>query len=256
MATETRIKRVTKEELGKTIDSLGENLKQVIPAKDISDNCSYTLTYSYTLPTMTYAQPGEDDDLFDKNLDELQDLTISNNVISGDLLWVDDYEAFGGASGHFFAMKATSSSGVVNVIAVTSNGSKEFKIYDSEDSTNYDGVFILQILNDNLEKIVVRYLDGDEETVSEYKCDFDYIYKLKIKNSSPAKWDSDVLDVTDYKSLTIQSATTSRFQYRLDEGTTEDVGSGDLPLTIDVSNCRKLQGRTGGDNYIYYTVEK
>ena len=176
MSAETRIRRVSKEELGKVIDELGENVSQVLAAKSNSDNKEYTITYSYTLPTMTATEPGESDDLLGASLTDLQtDVTIADGNISGTIKYMEDYDGFStDAEGHFFAVKATTTSGEVHIIGTTPNGSKEFKIYDSEDSTNYDGVFIMKIENDNLEKLDFRYIDGDEETLKQYKVNFTY----------------------------------------------------------------------------------
>ena len=176
MSAETRIRRVSKEELGKVIDSLGENVKSYVAAKDVSDNKDYTVVYEYTLPTMTCTEPEDGDDLLGADLTDLQtDVTIADGVISGDIQYMEDYDGWStGAEGHFFAVKATTTSGEVHIIGTTPNGSKEFKIYDSEDSTNYDGVFIMQITNDNLEKLDFRYIDGDEETLKQYKVNFTY----------------------------------------------------------------------------------
>lgn len=176
MSAETRIRRVSKEELGKVIDELGENVSQVLAAKSNSDNKEYTITYSYTLPTMTAAEPGESDDLLGAELTDLQtDVTIADGSISGTIKYMEDYDGWStGAEGHFFAIKATTTSGVVNLTGVTPNGEKTFKIYDSEDSTNYDGVFIMQIKNDNLEQIILNYVDGNEVTTKAYNIDFTY----------------------------------------------------------------------------------
>jgi len=176
MSAETRIKRVSKTELGAVLDSLGESVVKYMAAKDVSDNKDYTVVYSYTLPTMTFTEPGESDDLLGAELTDLQtDVTIADGSVTADIQYMEDYDGWSaGAEGHFFAIKATTTSGVVNFIGTTPNGSKEFKIYDADDDTNYDGVFIMKIENDNLEKISLRYIDGDEETLKEYKCNFTY----------------------------------------------------------------------------------
>ena len=176
MATETRIKRVTKEQLGAVIDALGENVKQVIAAKELSDNCSYTITYEYTLPTMTVAQPGSDDNLLGKTVQSLQkNVTIGSDTITATLKYLSSYPGFGsGYSGNFFATKTTTSADKVYLTIVTTNGSKEYLVYDSDNTDPYDGIHIQHIPNKNLEKIVVRFIDGNEETVKEYKCNFTY----------------------------------------------------------------------------------
>lgn len=176
MATETRIRRVSKTELGAVLDSLGENVKSYVAAKDVSDNKDYTVVYEYTLPTMTATEPEDGDDLLGAELTDLQtDVVIGDNDISADIQYMEDYDGFEtGAEGHFFAIKATSSTGQVYFTGITPNGSKRFKIYDADDDTNYDGVFIMRISNDNLEKIILSYVDGDEVTEKEYKCNFTY----------------------------------------------------------------------------------
>ena len=176
MSAETRIKRVSKTELGATLDSLGESVTQTIAAKDVSDNKDYTVVYSYTLPTMTCTEPEDGDDLLGAELTDLQtDVTIADGSISGTIKYKEDYDGWStGAEGHFFAIKATTTSGIVNITGVTPNGEKTFKIYDSDDSTNYDGVFIMQIKNDNLEQLIFDYVDGNETTTKAYKIYFTY----------------------------------------------------------------------------------
>lgn len=176
MSVETRIRRVNKEELGAVLDSLGEAVKQVLAATSNSDNKEYTILYEYTLPTMTSAEPGESDDLLGAELTDLQtDVVIGDDSITADIQYMVDYDGFSaGAEGHFFAIKATSSTGIVTITVKTPNESKTFKIFDADDDTNYDGVFILQILNDNLEEITITYIDGEEETIKNYKCIFTY----------------------------------------------------------------------------------
>ena len=176
MSAETRIRRVDKVELGKVIDELGENVSQVLAAKSNDDNKDYTIVYSYTLPTMTCAEPGDGDDLLGAELTDLQtDVSIEGDTISGTIKYMEDYDGWSaGAEGHFFAIKATTTSGIVNITGVTPNGEKTFKIYDSDDSTNYDGVFIMQIKNDNLEQLIFDYVDGNETTTKAYKIDFTY----------------------------------------------------------------------------------
>lgn len=176
MATETRLKRVKKENLVKTLDALGDSVKSYHAATMLSDNCDYSIIYEYTLPTMTFAEPGESDDLLGAELTDLQtDVVIEDDSITADIQYMVDYDGFSaGAEGHFFAIKATSSTGIVTITVKTPNGSKTFKIYDADDDTNYDGVFILQILNDNLEELTITYIDGEEETIKNYKCNFTY----------------------------------------------------------------------------------
>lgn len=186
MATETRLKRVKKEDLGKTLDALGENVKSYHPASFQSDNMDYSVIYEYTLPTMTFAEPGENDELFGATLTDLQtDVTIGDNNIVATLPYMENYTGFSGETkyqeGHFFAFKATNSADEVWATFIETDENGDLvetlcKIYDDAQSNPYDGVMIKRIKNDDMKKIILTYKDltNNEETVKEYECNFTY----------------------------------------------------------------------------------
>jgi hypothetical protein len=186
MSAETRIKRVTKEDLGKTLDSLGETVKGHHFAKMNSDNADYTVEYEYTLPTNTFTEPGDGDDLLGAELTDLQtDVTIGDDSIIATLPYMEGYTGFSGEAelqeGHYFALKGTTSADLVyaTYIETDKNGNlveTKSKIYDDAQSNPYDGVQIKRIKNDDLKKIILTYIDltNNEETVKEYKCNFTY----------------------------------------------------------------------------------
>ena len=180
MATETRIKRVTKEDLGKTLDTLGENVKGHHFARMNSDNADYTVEYEYTLPTNTFTEPEDGDDLLGKELTDLQDdVTISNGTVTATLVYNESYPGFSStAEGYFFATKTTTSADKVYLqYIVKGKVTNESLVYDSDNTTPYDGVHIRWIAKDKdtapvVEKLVVRYIDGEEEIRKEYKVNF------------------------------------------------------------------------------------
>lgn len=186
MSVETRIRRVNKEELGAVLDSLGEAVKQVLAATSNSDNKEYTILYEYTLPTMTFTEPEDGDDLLGASLTDLQtDVTIGDDSITATLPYMEGYTGFSGDTklqeGHFFAFKATNSAEQVWVTFIETDESgnlveKKVKIYDENATDPYDGVMIKRIKNDDMKKIILTYKDltNNEETVKEYECNFAY----------------------------------------------------------------------------------
>lgn len=181
---ETRIKRVTKEDLAETLDTLGENVKGHHFAHALSDNADYTVEYGYTLPTMTFTEPEDGDDLLGADLDSLQtDVTIADGLIAATLPYKEDYTGFSGdeklQEGHYIALKATTSSKLAYITFRETDEDGDIvetvcKVYDEDESTTYDGVIIKRIKADDMLDIIVTYKDGDEETVKNFKCDFTY----------------------------------------------------------------------------------
>lgn len=198
MATEERIKRVTKEELADALNALGDKVLRVLPAKSNSDNAEYTITYSYTLPTITFTEPEDGDDLLGASLTDLQtDVTIGDDSITATLPYMEDYTGFSGDTklqeGHFFALKATNSAEEVWATFIETDESgnlveKKVKIYDENATNPYDGVIIKRIKNDDMQKIILTYKDltNDEEIVKEYSCDFTYEPKDDTPADTPA----------------------------------------------------------------------
>ena len=203
MATETRIKRVTKEELAKTLDTLGENVKGHHFARTNSDNADYTVEYEYTLPTITFTEPEDGDDLLGADLTDLQtDVTIGDDSVTATLPYMEDYTGFSGDTklqeGHFFAFKATNSAEEVWVTFIETDESgnlveKKVKIYDENATDPYDGVMIKRIKNDDLQRLILTYKDltNDEEIVKEYSCDFTYEPKEDDTPSDDSEGGSD-----------------------------------------------------------------
>lgn len=186
MATEERITRVTKEGLADALNALGDKIIRVLPAKSNSDNAEYTITYTYTLPTITFTEPEDGDDLLGASLTDLQtDVSIGDDSITATLPYMEDYTGFSGDAklqeGHFFAFKATNSAEEVWVTFIETDESgnlveKKVKIYDENATDPYDGVMIKRIKNDDLQRLILTYKDltNNEEIVKEYSCDFTY----------------------------------------------------------------------------------
>ena len=182
MSTEERIKRVTKEDFSDALNTLGNKIVRVLPAKSNSDNAEYTITYNYTLPTNTFTEPEDGDDLLGKELTALQDdVTISNGTVTATLVYNESYPGFSStAEGYFFATKTTTSADKVYLqYIIKGKVTNESLVYDSDNTTPYDGVHIRWIAKDKdtapvVEKLVVRYIDGEEETRAEYKVNFTY----------------------------------------------------------------------------------
>lgn len=178
MATESRIKRVKQEGLGAAYDLLGENIKHIFANKSLSDNADFTILFEYTLPTLTAEEPGDGDDLKGADLTDLQtDVTIGNGSIEATLPYMEGYTGYSEnpeeQEGHYLALKATTTADYVYVTFVKGGEKKEVLAYNGDD---LDGVVIERIANDNLEKIIIREVDKDldEETTTEYVCDFTY----------------------------------------------------------------------------------
>ena len=204
MATEERIKRVTKEGFADALNTLGNKIIRVLPAKSISDNAEYTITYSYTLPTITFTEPEDGDDLLGANLTDLQtDVTIGDDSITATLPYMEDYTGFSGDTklqeGHFFAFKATNSADEVWATFIETDEKGNLvetlcKIYDDAQSDPYDGVMIKRIKNDDMKKIILTYKDltNNEEIVKEYECNFTYEPKEEdTSDDAPAETLSD-----------------------------------------------------------------
>ena len=268
MSAETRIKRVTKEDLGKTVDMLGESASQIMAAKSNSDNCEYTILFSYTLPTMTIDEPEDSVDLFGLDSGDLQDdVSFSNGVATATLKYVTGYTGFSGnpdlQEGNYFATSTTTEGAdKVTVQYQTEKGGwgKEYKVYDSEDSSVYDGVFVMRLGSKPL-KFVVRFydLDNDEVTTQEYDCDFKMTQVYDVNNEAHAI----PMDVSEYSTLTAitnkekGSGTVYNFQYSLDGGDWTAVQTSAFPAEIDVSEASEFKAayNAGGTSTLYYIVE-
>lgn len=190
MSKETRIKRVTTENLGKMIDTLGADVKEILAAKSLNDNAEYTIIYEYTLPSLSFEEPGEGDDLKGATLTDLQtDVTIASGKIEATLPYMEGYTGYSEnpeeQEGHYIAVKGTTNADVVTMIFDYADGTRDIETAYIDDDEECLGVVIKRIANDNLVKITVVEYDKDynEDTFTEYKCDLTYEPKVEPDDS-------------------------------------------------------------------------
>lgn len=169
MSTVVKTTRVDYSNLARKIELIGRsNVIDVLVCQIENLNAPYIIVYEYDEPSAVVEVASDNDDLLGASISELHtDVVVGEDAITGQLNYKEEYTGFSDEekyqNGYFLALKITTDAD--RATAKIIGGEKpEFKIYDKEDSSSYDGVVVLFIKN-NEQKVRINFYDDEKEEV-------------------------------------------------------------------------------------------